>query len=408
METLELEKKKEPTPEQAVPETQAPPEGEPESAQPVRESAPEGASPKETENSQSPSAAAPAEPETADETPESAPEPELTPDPTPEPAGTVESTLVIPAEDYPEEEAVIAALRRRVHIRAEWILGAIALLAAVVLAVTIAACLPYFGARDEDPEDLPDYHQQAQEETTEAFLEPTVTETDPENPTIPPEPNPYDRYDFQYNRQNYLVLQNLKSSPGIDVSAHQGQIDWNRVRASGIEFAIIRLGYRGYGSGKLVEDEYAQANLEGATKAGLKIGAYFFSQALNIQEVDEEIAFMLEILGDYTLDMPIILDWEIPASDARTANGMDARTLTDLQRHFCGNMERKGYRPMVYFNWHQSETLYYLSELEDYEFWLALYQDRMTYPWRVEMWQYSDQGKVPGINGPVDLNVYLS
>ena len=108
------------------------------------------------------------------------------------------------------------------------------------------------------------------------------------------------------------------------------------------------------------------------------------------------------------VDMPIVLDWEIPASDARTANGMDARTLTDLQRHFCGNMKRKGYRPMVYFNWHQSETLYYLSELEDYEFWLALYQDRMTYPWRVEMWQYSDSGSVPGINGPVDLNVYLS
>lgn len=147
---------------------------------------------------------------------------------------------------------------------------------------------------------------------------------------------------------------------------------------------------------------------KGATKAGLKIGAYFFSQALNIQEVEEEMTFMLNILGDYTLDMPIVLDWEIPASDARTANGMDARTLTDLQRHFCGNMKRKGYRPMVYFNWHQSETLYYLSELEDYEFWLALYQDRMTYPWRVEMWQYSDSGSVPGINGPVDLNVYLS
>lgn len=341
---------------------------------------------------------APAEPPVTPETPP--PEVE-TLDPIPEKMEALDSV-------YPEEEAVIAQLRQRKGIRPEWILGAIALLAAVVLGVTAVFCIPYFAARDEDPEDLPDYHMQAQSEATEEFLEPTESATEPENPTIPPERNPFDQYDFQYNRNNYLVLQNLKSSPGVDVSAHQGVIDWNAVKASGIEFAMIRLGYRGYGSGKLVEDEYAQANLEGATKAGLKIGAYFFSQALNIQEVEEEMTFMLNILGDYTLDMPIVLDWEIPASDARTANGMDARTLTDLQRHFCGNMKRKGYRPMVYFNWHQSETLYYLSELEDYEFWLALYQDRMTYPWRVEMWQYSDSGSVPGINGPVDLNVYLS
>lgn len=401
METLELPKEKSETEQRPEQTTEQVPE---EAAASPQAEAPEAPAEPAQEN---PPAAepAPAQAQPEPDAPEaSAPEAEA---PREEPA-PVQAQPKNPEEPYPQEEAVIAALRRRTGIRAEWILGAVALLAAVVLAVTIVVCLPYFGAKDEDPEDLPDYHQQAQEETTEPFLEPTESETEPENPTIPPERNPYDRYDFQYNRQNYLVLQNLKSSPGIDVSAHQGQIDWDRVRSSGIEFAIIRLGYRGYGSGKLVEDEYAQANLEGATKAGLKIGAYFFSQALNIQEVDEEMDFMLRILGDYNLDMPIILDWEIPASDARTANGMDARTLTDLQRHFCGNMERKGYRPMVYFNWHQSETLYYLSELEEYEFWLALYQDRMTYPWRVEMWQYSDQGKVPGINGPVDLNVYLS
>lgn len=115
---------------------------------------------------------------------------------------------------------------------------------------------------------------------------------------------------------------------------------------------------------------------------------------------------MLNILGDYRLDMPIILDWEIPASDARTAN-MDARTLTDIQLYFCEKMKALGYQPMVYFNWHQSENLYYLSELEDFPFWLALYQDRMRYPWKVEMWQYTCTGRVPGINGDVDINVYM-
>ena len=192
----------------------------------------------------------------------------------------------------------------------------------------------------------------------------------------------------------------------MDVSAFQRDIDWKKVARSGIDFAIIRLGYRGYGSGKLVEDEYAQKNLAGATEAGLPIGAYFFSQALSMDEADQEIEYMLGILGDYRLDMPIILDWEIPASDARTAN-MDARTLTDIQLYFCEKMKGLGYQPMVYFNWHQSENLYYLSELEDFPFWLALYQDRMRYPWKVEMWQYTCTGRVPGINGDVDINVYM-
>ena len=261
---------------------------------------------------------------------------------------------------------------------------------------------------EEDPEAL--LHQQQAEELPwpplETYLEPTVPETEPENPTIPPERNPYDRFDFQYNRHNYLLLQNVKSYPGVDVSAFQGNIDWKQVKQSGIDFAIIRLGYRGYESGKLVEDQYAKTNLKNAKEAGLKIGAYFFSQALNIKETDQEIQFMLKILGDTKLDMPIVLDWEIPANTARTRK-MDARTLTDIQRHFCGQMRDQGYQPMIYFNWHQSEHLYVLHELEDYPFWLALYQDRMTYPWKVEMWQYSDKGKVPGIQGNVDLNVYM-
>ncbi|MEE0109844.1 MAG: glycoside hydrolase family 25 protein [Oscillospiraceae bacterium] len=326
----------------------------------------------------------------------------------PEESPVLEEAEAVPGEAGPEPEERTAALPRRKPIRPELIMGIIAAAAAVLLMVTIVLSIPYFGGEDEDPEALADRHSAARatEAVQETILEPTVSETEPENPTIPPDPNPYDRYDFQYNRKNYLLLQNLPSSAGVDVSAYQGDIDWKAVKNSGIEFAIIRLGYRGYESGKLVEDTYAKKNLEGAREAGLKVGAYFFSQALTVKEVDEEIKFMLGILGETYLDMPIVLDWEIPASSARTAN-MDARTLTDLQLHFCGQMKEKGYQPMVYFNWHQSENLYYLSELEDYPFWLALYQDRMTYPWKVEMWQWTCTGKVPGISGDVDINVYM-
>ena len=337
-------------------------------------------------------------------------------DAAPVPETPEEDTVTVPqpqapAEEIPPEAEVpvesAPVPKRKVRIRPEWIMAAIAVLCAVLLGAVLVLSLPYMGEKSEDPDALPDRHAAAMTEPVrETILEPTVSETEPENPTVPPERNPYDRYDFQYNRRNYLLLQNVKSYAGVDVSAYQGEIDWVAVKQSGIHFAMIRLGYRGYESGKLVEDKYALDNLKGAKEAGLKVGAYFFSQALSIKETDQEIDYMLEILGDTQLDMPLVLDWEIPASNARTAN-MDARTLTDIQRHFCGRMRDKGYTPMVYFNWHQSENLYYLSELEDYPFWLALYQDRMTYPWRVEMWQWTDKGTVPGIAGPVDLNVYM-
>ena len=306
---------------------------------------------------------------------------------------------------------------RRKKIRSEAIIGLIAILAAVILGLTIVVCLPYMGQEEEilipettdsrdplleyltgggdeeDPEKV--MHQDAQAETLPSI-----------EPIEEPEKNPYGRLDFQYDKNNYLYCLRQESYPGVDVSAFQADIDWQQVKDSGIRFAMLRLGYRGYESGKLVEDEYIQQNLKATQEVGMPIGAYFFSQALTIKEVDEEIAFMLKVLGDYELHMPIVLDWEIPTADARTAQ-MDARTLTALQQYFCETMTEKGFTPMVYFNWHQSNTLLYLNELEAYPFWLALYDDRMTYPYHVEMWQYTASGKVPGIQGGVDINVYM-
>ena len=295
------------------------------------------------------------------------------------------------------------------RIRPEIVLGIMAVLAAGLMIFMVVLCLPLMLGLEEDPEIY--IHQAGQ---NLAYTEPEETEpaeTEPEEttePTIPPEPNPYGRLDFQYNRNNYLLNLRQNSYPGVDVSAFQGTIDWEKVASSGIKFAIVRLGYRGYGkAGRLVEDEYAKINLKGAKDAGLAVGAYFFSQALSIEEVDQEIEFFMNILGDTQLDMPLILDWEqVGVEDART-NKMDARTLTDMQLHFCRTMSERGYQPMIYFNWYQSTRLMYLHELEEYPFWLALYQDRMTYPYKVEMWQYTDKGRVPGINGNVDINVYM-
>ena len=305
--------------------------------------------------------------------------------------------------------------QEKTRIQPEWVLTGIALLCLALLVWMAILSKPYLSGR-EDPQSVNPHAaatapEEIPEEMDPALLQGQDTQpTEPEEtvePTVPPESNPYGKLDFQYDRNNYLYALKTDSYPGVDVSAFQGKIGWQQVKDSGIKFAIIRLGYRGYGqAGKLVEDEYAKDNLKGATEVGLPIGAYFFSQALNIEEADEEIEYMLKILGDYDLQMPIILDWEIPVDTARTVN-MDARTLTDIQLHFCAVMEEKGYQPMVYFNWHQASRLMYLNELEDYPFWLALYPDRMTYPDKVEMWQYTDRGRVPGIEGNVDLNIYM-
>lgn len=307
-----------------------------------------------------------------------------------------------------EEEEFIQPVKKRSGLRAEWILGLIAVLSAAALVGMLVLCLPYMIPRAEDPQSI-SRHEQAEEDdpglTPEDATQPQ--EEEPE-PTIPPAPNPYTANDFQYDRNNYLRCLRQTSYAGVDVSAFQGDIDWPKVKESGIDFAIIRLGYRGYGmAGRMVEDEFAQDNLKEATEVGLPIGAYFFSQALSVQEADEEIEFMLQILGEYRLDLPIILDWEIPGVENPRTKNMDLETLTAIQVHFCKVMTEKGYDPMVYFNWHQSRTLLRLSDLEEYPFWLALYQDRMTYPWHVEMWQYTDRGRVPGIEGNVDLNVYM-
>ena len=287
----------------------------------------------------------------------------------------------------------------------EIVLGILALLSSVGMVIMAMISMPYI--LEAQPYVPAPTEAVLSKPAPQAEAEAEETQAPSTEPTIPPELNPYTKIDFQYNQNNYLLCQSQDSYPGIDISSYQGVIDWQQVADSGIRFAIIRLGYRGWGrEGRLVEDEMARQNLRGAREAGLQVGAYFFSQALNEQEVDQEIEMMLDILDGFQPDMPLVWDWEMPVPEARTAN-MDPRTLTDLQLYYCEQVTELGYEPLIYFNWNMSRNLLYLHELEEYPFWLALYQDRMTYPYRVEMWQYTDKGRIPGIQGDVDINVYM-
>ena len=236
---------------------------------------------------------------------------------------------------------------------------------------------------------------------------PSVPAPPPTVATEPPVPtNPYTPEDF-VTEGDYLDCTAGESQLGIDVSYWQGQIDWQQVKDAGVEFVMIRVGWRGSGQGILAEDEYAQANYEGARAVGLKVGCYFFSQAITPQEAEEEADFLMERIRDWQLDMPVVYDWEYISADSRTGN-VDARLLTDCTKAFCEKLRRNGYVPMIYFNADQSHKQMYLEELTDYMFWLAMYESEMNYPYKIHMWQYTNTGSVPGIEGNVDLNLYFT
>ena len=238
---------------------------------------------------------------------------------------------------------------------------------------------------------------------------PTEPPTEPAPTLPPPEENPFDQLDFQYEGR-YLKLRDGVSVTGIDVSHWQKLIDWEQVKESGVEFAMIRLGYRGYEQGGLSVDSYATANLDGAIAAGLDVGVYFFSQAITPEEAEEEAYFVLEQLEPYkdSITMPVVFDWEhVSNANARTANMRDPDMLTDCTLAFLQTIEAAGYRTMVYFNRTQSWKYLNLEELKDYEFWLAAYTQRMDFPYKIQMWQYTNAGKVPGVVGDCDINIYF-
>lgn len=234
------------------------------------------------------------------------------------------------------------------------------------------------------------------------------TSASPTEPSLPPlETNPYGVGDFSY-QNGYLTCLAGESMLCIDVSSHQGYIDWAAVAASPVEGVMVRIGYRGYENGKICKDDLWQTNLQGAKENGLLTGAYFFSQAINPSEALEEANFLLEQLNGQALTLPVVFDWEPIGDDARTAH-MDMETLNACAKIFCDTIAAAGYTPMVYFNHDTSSTLLDLQQMqqEGYLFWLAHYSDKMTFPHKIHMWQYSDGGAVPGISGNVDLNLYF-
>ena len=292
--------------------------------------------------------------------------------------------------------------------RTGYVLVFTVLIVLVILVATIAASIMLNDFTATEPTLNEETIQHNTAETEEIWEEEETVEEDTSPASVLhllPE-NPYDKFDFQYDGW-FLKSTAVDCLSGIDVSAYQGDIDWEQVADAGVDFAIIRLGYRGYESGKLVEDKFARQNLEGAAEAGIQLGVYFFSQALNPNEAREEARFVLDMIDPYEIAMPVVFDWEHVNSETARTNGMNPYAATDCAQAFLEVIDEAGYWPMMYFNTFQAKKLFYLDQLMEYDFWLALYSDRMSFPYKVDMWQYTCTGQVPGIRGNVDINLYF-
>ena len=201
----------------------------------------------------------------------------------------------------------------------------------------------------------------------------------------------------------------ITSKMGIDVSEFQGgDIDWKQVKDSGIEFVIVRVGYRAYGeSGELVKDAMFEQNIEGALEAGLEVGVYFFSQAITPGEAVEEAEFVLDLIRPYKITGPVVYDTEEIKGDTARTDGNTRQEFTNYCKVFCDTVEHAGYDSMIYANMKWMAFTLDMEELTDYDFWYADYHELPQNPYDYTIWQYSETGAVPGINANVDLNIWF-
>ena len=208
--------------------------------------------------------------------------------------------------------------------------------------------------------------------------------------------------ELQYIDENFTVKK------GIDVSKFQGKIDWAKVKKDGIEFALIRAGYRGYETGKIVEDETFEDNIKACNEIGMDAGVYFFTEAKSVAEAREEAEFVIDLLEEYeaTLQLPIVIDVEQSANPnkSRTKN-LTPDERTDIVIAFCERVKQAGYEPMIYGNLKSHMRMTDIYKLEEYPKWFAYYRTPLRYPYKFDIWQYTATGSVNGIKGDCDINL---
>ncbi|MEG1513087.1 MAG: glycoside hydrolase family 25 protein, partial [Raoultibacter sp.] len=231
-------------------------------------------------------------------------------------------------------------------------------------------------------------------------------QADSSSRTVPSNGYDYARITDTGGVKSYRGADGKTAAEGIDVSSHNQQIDWQAVAASGVDFAYLRAGYRGYTEGKIWEDELFDQNIEGATKAGLDVGVYFFSQAITEREAREEADWVLEAVKGYQLRYPIAFDLEENGVEDERIAGLTQAETTQIAKAFCDRIRERGYEAIIYGNNLWLDGHYDLAALIDtYDLWYADYADKPGQTYRFRIWQYTSTGDVPGISGSVDRNL---
>ena len=218
-----------------------------------------------------------------------------------------------------------------------------------------------------------------------------------------------------YEKDNFVVTEDelieyydgdrLISHKGIDVSQYQGKIDWKKVANDDIEYALIRLGIRGYTEGEIKKDENFETNIKGAFANNIDAGVYFFTQATSVKEAEEEAEFVLDALEPYNITYPVILDIETVSSDKARTKDLTKEERTEYAIAFCEMIKNAGYKPMIYGNLKSFMLLLDIEQLEEYDKWFAGYDTEVYFPYEFKIWQYTDKGKVSGIDTDVDINI---
>ena len=215
-----------------------------------------------------------------------------------------------------------------------------------------------------------------------------------------------------YDSVNTVITQHWEAlSYGIDVSSHNGKIDWKKVAAAGVEFVMIRCGYRGYVTGKIVQDAYFEENIRGAAENGISVGVYFYSTAISEEEARKEAAWVCQLLDDKAdegikLLFPVAYDFEEFFNKNKSrAENLSRRQLTKNTIAFLNYVATSGYNPMLYASKSSITDYWDFDAIKDYDFWLAHYVESTNYTGEYAMWQYTSRGKVDGIKGYTDLNM---
>lgn len=226
------------------------------------------------------------------------------------------------------------------------------------------------------------------------------------NPEIKKHDYKLDAFVHDGDRLSYNGDERYSYRLGIDVSYHNGEIDWEKVKAEGYEFAFLRIGYRGYGKeGRICLDKQFYNYIQNARAAGLDIGVYFFSQAVSEEEAAQEAAFVLQTLDGIKLQLPVVYDPEsILDAEARTDH-VTGSQFTKNTIVFCEQIEKAGYQPMIYSNMLWEAYQFDLEKLAKYPVWYADYESLPQTPYAFDYWQYSNEGMVDGIAGAVDLDI---